>query len=118
VTTQAGQEKKAGEEPFFVALRQEQLDALRQEAAGQSTLSHVELDEETETFWAEIGNRLDAAKPQSTVTGLVEALEKSVGALHDLSEDPVHLRHTFAECPDFCCVNARAALSAYKQEVE
>jgi hypothetical protein len=60
----------------MVALKKEQLEALRREATGQSTLSHVELDEENETFWAGIAHQLDAAKPQSTTTGLVEALDE------------------------------------------
>jgi hypothetical protein len=40
-----------------------------------------------------------------------DALRKSAEALHGLSEDPVHLRNIFAECPDHHCVAARAALN-------
>jgi hypothetical protein len=39
-----------------------------------------------------------------------DALRKSAEALHGLSEDPVHLRNIFVECPDHHCVAARAAL--------
>jgi hypothetical protein len=40
-----------------------------------------------------------------------DALRKSAEALHGLSDDPVHLRNIFAECPDHHCVAARAALN-------
>jgi hypothetical protein len=101
---------RAGQEEEMVALKKEQLEALRREATGQSTLSHVELDEENETFWAGIAHQLDAAKPQSTTTGLVEALdERKLKALALELPGSVY---------DDAITPILAALSSYKQEGE
>lgn len=49
------------------------------------------------------------------VEPLLGALKRSAEALHGLSDDPVHLGHVFAECPNGYCYDARKVLRRFQK---
>lgn len=60
-------------------------------------------------------DKLPAQHPLvARVTELEDALRTSAERLHDLSDDPAHMRSVFADCEHYACVEARAALQPPK----
>lgn len=57
------------------------------------------------------GYRLALGEDEALLAKAREALRTSARRLHDLSDDPEHLRDAFAVCSNYACVEARTVLA-------